>query len=419
MAMGGSFAPMADDINAIYYNPAGLISITGLSVGGSFLQYYNMSELQNFTVSLAYPTDTAFGAFGASYHSYGYSLYKETEMVFTHSLILLRNIKFGYNLKYLTLSLNPDPAITPVIEYGSDSFMTVDVGVQADFDRNFSAGAYAMNVTSPMIGKNNAEESDQKFTFGVAYKPAGGLTTTLSFDKAIEDDYQIRAGAEMWVYRMLALRGGIQSRPFNFTFGAGLNYNVVYIDYALVHNSLLDQSHIFSISMMLGKGLTRDIFIDKKKKEKPITGVTEVYYTGPKININTATLDELTELPRIGPKTAQRIIEDRNAKGPFKSIQDLTRVKGIGPKTFDKMKHMLTVGKDEDVKEIPRFKGFDLNTAQMKDFVDKGVSPLSAIKIIKYREEKGGITGLDELNKIEGVKAEDIEKIRKLVEEVK
>ncbi len=417
MALGGSFAPMADDINSIYYNPAGLVSITGLSAGASFMQYYNMNELQNFIISAAYPTE--FGAFGISYHSYGFSLYKETQMIFTHGLMFLRKIQFGYNLKYMRLSLSHDPDITPVIEYGSDSLITFDVGCKVEINRNFSAGAYAMNVTSPMIGKNNAEESDQKFTMGVAYKPAGGLTTTLSFDKAIEDEYQIRVGAEMWVYKFVALRGGIQSRPFNFTFGAGVNYNSVYIDYALVNNNLLGETHVFSISVMPGKGIRRDIFISKKKRKRLPSKTEEVYYTGPKININTATAEELTELPRVGPKTAKRIIDDRTLNGPFITKQDITRIKGIGPKTFAKFRHMIMVGEEEEEEEKLKLKGFDINTAQMKEFVANGVSPLSAIKIIKYREAKGGIAGLDELNKIPGVKKEDIEKIKKLVEGVK
>lgn len=52
----------------------------------------------------------------------------------------------------------------------------------------------------------------------------------------------------------------------------------------------------------------------------------------PVVNINTATQAELESLPGIGPSTAQKIIEDRTANGPYGTVQDLTRVSGIGEK---------------------------------------------------------------------------------------
>ena len=51
------------------------------------------------------------------------------------------------------------------------------------------------------------------------------------------------------------------------------------------------------------------------------------------IDINTATPAQLEQLPRIGPTLAQRIVEDRDENGLFRSLDDLTRVRGIGDKT--------------------------------------------------------------------------------------
>ena len=62
-----------------------------------------------------------------------------------------------------------------------------------------------------------------------------------------------------------------------------------------------------------------------------------------KINLNTATVDELQKLPGVGAKVAQRILDFRKANGPFKKIEDLMKVQGIGEKTFLKFKDQLTV----------------------------------------------------------------------------
>jgi len=59
------------------------------------------------------------------------------------------------------------------------------------------------------------------------------------------------------------------------------------------------------------------------------------------IDINTADENEMEKLPRIGPAMAKRIIEYRNTKGPFKSLDDLTNVKGIGNKTLNLIKPYL------------------------------------------------------------------------------
>ena len=61
------------------------------------------------------------------------------------------------------------------------------------------------------------------------------------------------------------------------------------------------------------------------------------------MNINTAGEAELDELPGIGPSTARSIIEDRDANGPFSTIEDLMRVSGIGEKKFEKLKSGICV----------------------------------------------------------------------------
>jgi competence protein ComEA len=63
-----------------------------------------------------------------------------------------------------------------------------------------------------------------------------------------------------------------------------------------------------------------------------------------KININTANQGELGQLPGVGPALAQRIIQYREKNGLFVSPEDLQKVSGIGPKTYEKMADMITVG---------------------------------------------------------------------------
>ena len=63
-----------------------------------------------------------------------------------------------------------------------------------------------------------------------------------------------------------------------------------------------------------------------------------------KININTASVEELDKLPGIGPSIANAIIDYRTTNGPFKQIEDINAVKGIGDALFEKIKDQITVG---------------------------------------------------------------------------
>jgi competence protein ComEA len=64
---------------------------------------------------------------------------------------------------------------------------------------------------------------------------------------------------------------------------------------------------------------------------------------GGKINLNTATVEELGELPRVGPVLAQRIVDWRTQQGPFKSPEELDAVDGVGPKMLETLLPLVTV----------------------------------------------------------------------------
>src|SRR5215831_8766687 len=71
------------------------------------------------------------------------------------------------------------------------------------------------------------------------------------------------------------------------------------------------------------------------------------------ININTATSEELQQVPGIGPATAQKILQMRKSYGPFKSVDDLLAIRGLGQKRLDKMRKYLTVGNMAASKTTP------------------------------------------------------------------
>ena len=91
-----------------------------------------------------------------------------------------------------------------------------------------------------------------------------------------------------------------------------------------------------------------------------------------KINIKTASVEELTKLDRIGPKYAQKIVDYREKNGPFEKPEDITMIPGIGPKLAD--------------------------------------------RIVTFRESSGGFKDVGELRKIRGLRAKKVASAAQFVE---
>lgn len=88
---------------------------------------------------------------------------------------------------------------------------------------------------------------------------------------------------------------------------------------------------------------------DQLRKElsgqsEQVAGVADVQGVENKININTADLALLDKLPGIGPAKAQAIISYRESSGAFQSAEDIKNVKGIGDKSYEDLKNLITVG---------------------------------------------------------------------------
>jgi competence protein ComEA len=81
-----------------------------------------------------------------------------------------------------------------------------------------------------------------------------------------------------------------------------------------------------------------DIVLAQKAAGKPAAAAPAV------VNLNSATATQIATLPGVGEKAAQRIVEYREKNGGFKKIEELMNVKGIGEKSFLKLKPLITVG---------------------------------------------------------------------------
>lgn len=153
-----------------------------------------------------------------------------------------------------------------------------------------------------------------------------------------------------------------------------------------------------------------------------------------KININTASYEELQEITGVGPAIAGRIVEYRNEVGIFYSIQEIQNVNGIGPVTFEKMKNEITVGdvppppeeapvEEEPVEDEPAppppppepgaSGKININTAGYEELQEiTGVGPVIAGRIIEYRNENGPFQAIEDIKNVSGIGDITFEKMK-------
>ena len=99
---------------------------------------------------------------------------------------------------------------------------------------------------------------------------------------------------------------------------------------------------ILAVAILMSLLFTGVVFAEDTKKATPIP-TPKVEETKEKININVATAEELVELPGIGKVIAARIVEYREKNGSYKTPEDMMNVKGIGEKTFEKIKDLIVI----------------------------------------------------------------------------
>jgi competence protein ComEA len=144
------------------------------------------------------------------------------------------------------------------------------------------------------------------------------------------------------------------------------------------------------------------------------------------VNINTADIEALKELPGIGDTKAADIVAWRNANGGFSSIEQLGEVKGIGPATLEKLRPLVELGdgkaapapagkKESSAAETPVPSGpaVNINTANAEGLdALPGIGPSLAAKIILDREQNGAYASCDDLARVAGIGPSTVEKLK-------
>ncbi len=163
---------------------------------------------------------------------------------------------------------------------------------------------------------------------------------------------------------------------------------------------------------------------DKERRSRP-------FEPGEKIDPNVADEVELDRLPGVGASRALRIVQEREENGPFASVDDLARVSGIGAASVERLRPFLRVDPSGRIGVSARASSpatvvaaddyavggpVDLNRAtesQLREL--PGIGPVTADRIVAYRDEHGGFRTTEELMDVSGIGAKMFARIAPMV----
>jgi competence protein ComEA len=144
------------------------------------------------------------------------------------------------------------------------------------------------------------------------------------------------------------------------------------------------------------------------------------------VDLNSADVGTLRQLPGVGPHLAARIVEHRSKQGPFGSVDDLRAVPGIGPATLERLRPVVSLSPDAEANlapgspALPKSSGgklssgeqVDLNTATCEQLMGlPGIGRVLAERIVQDREGQGPFRSVHELTRVRGIKAKTLEKL--------
>jgi competence protein ComEA len=195
---------------------------------------------------------------------------------------------------------------------------------------------------------------------------------------------------------------------------------------------------VWSASLQLGLAflVTASVFffLGRWSKEPPPVAFAQES-AAPSLDLNQASRAELRLIPGIGDALAQRIIDSRAQRGPFKSVDELRRVSGIGPKTLERIRPYIYivpgesfVAESEDAVPEPMTKtaaasrkeaqlsgSININRADQAELQKlPGIGPKLSQRILDERA-KAPFKAVEELRRVPGIGPKTLEKVRPYV----
>jgi competence protein ComEA len=378
-SLGGAYVAEYGESSCIYYNPAGLINLPKYDFLFSYTNQYNIDFLTDMTATFATEIKSV-GKIGILWNSFGYDLYKENNIYFAYSKNLSSNFSTGFNIKSNSVMIK---------NYGSKSLVGLDLGFTGILTPSVVTAVVIRNLNSPEVVLTEKLAAETNIGFRLEY--IANSPSYIDIIKPQLEDIYFRFGQEIFFNKNLSFRLGVETvtkdKPAKYSFGFMVKYKNFMFDYANVIHPFLGNQNLFSLGLRFGeKSSLGEIVFEEKVRPGTRRRTTKKVYSGKKLDLNKATVEELMQLPGVGPSLAQKIVEVRQMLGGYKSVDDLEEVPRMGKITLSRIKQYVYVeGSTTTVQEtIEKPK---VQQAKQKKVAQEKVSTVNEEEDIVYEEE--------------------------------
>lgn len=239
--LSAAFTSVSDNSLAVFYNPSGLGQMKYREVS----VFYNPSPFgvsAVTTMALTYAEPLKFGTFGLGVKSFGYELYRESNVVLSYGNGFSDKFFLGANLNYYYLFIQ---------NYNSASSFGLDLGALAYLKSSLRMGFFARNITGAKIGKSG-EKLPQIYKFGFTAKPRDDVNLILELEKDVKYPVSVKGAFEYFINDYIDVRAGVGTEPASFSGGIGLSYNIFQLDYSIYSNPELGFTNQGSLTVNFG-----------------------------------------------------------------------------------------------------------------------------------------------------------------------
>ncbi|MEO9532916.1 MAG: hypothetical protein ABJG68_15295 [Crocinitomicaceae bacterium] len=221
------------DVWSVYNNPGAFGSLEHTAVGVSYENRFLLKELSTQSLAAGYHTENA-GNFGIHFQQYGFNLYREMQAGFTYGMKFYDNFSGGVSINYHRIALGEN--------YGTKNTVSAALGMFYEMNDLLSFSMRVNNLNRAKLAEDQDERLPTTFGLGVVYAFSEKAFWTVEAEKNLVHPINVKSGIEVQAHDIFAVRLGLNTYPFQASFGFGLKFGDFHLDMASMWHAQLGLS---------------------------------------------------------------------------------------------------------------------------------------------------------------------------------